>query len=206
MARDLTAGMTSAIVAPVVAPVFLFFADFPSGAVRAWTGFGNLTFDGDTYIGVGDFGGVERVDESTDLRANGCRFTLSGIPSSLLSAALADDYQGRTCSLFLGVLDLSSGALIADPYQVFSGRMDVMTIEDGADTASIGLDAENRLIDLYRPRETRYTNEEQQTLFAGDVGLEYVTGLQEKPINWGTASTVSAASTDVPDRLSDYAD
>ena len=42
--------------------------------------------------------------------------------------------------------------------------------------------------------------------FAGDVGLEYVTGLQEKPINWGTASTVSAASTDVPDRLSDYAD
>jgi hypothetical protein len=165
MARDLTAGMTSAIVAPVVAPVFLFFADFPSGAVRAWTGFGNLTFDGDTYIGVGDFGGVERVDESTDLRANGCRFTLSGIPSSLLSAALSDDYQGRTCSLFLGVLDLSSGALIADPYQVFSGRMDVMTIEDGADTASIGLDAENRLIDLYRPRETRYTNEEQQTLF-----------------------------------------
>jgi hypothetical protein len=206
MARDLTAGMSSAIVAPVVAPVFLFFADFPSGAVRAWTGFGNLTYDGDTYIGVGDFGGVERVDESTDLRANGCRFTLSGIPSSLLSAALADEYQGRACFLLLGVLDLSTGALIADPYQVFGGRMDVMTIEDGADTGIIGLDAENRLIDLFRSRETRYTDEEQRTLFAGDVGLEYVAGLQEKPINWGTASPVSAAGTNPPTTSNEFAD
>jgi hypothetical protein len=206
MARDLTTAMSNAITAQTVAPVFLFYADFPSGAVRAWTGYGDLTYDAQTWLGVGDFGGVERVEESTDLRANGCRFTLTGIPSSLVSAALADAYQGRACALLLGAINLSSGALISAPYQVFAGRMDVISIEDGADTASIGLDAENRLIDLFRSRETRYTDEEQRTLFAGDLGLEYVAGLQEKPIDWGVASPVAATSASRPGRSTDFAD
>jgi hypothetical protein len=45
--------------------------------------------------------------------------------------------------------------------------------------------AESRLMDFKRVREIRYTDEEQQNLFSGDVGLEFVNDIQEKPIFWG---------------------
>lgn len=189
MARSLTADFKNHIAGVAVTPILLFYADFPSGAVRVWSGYGNLSWRGNTYTGVGNFGGVDRVDESSDQSAKGIVFSLSGIPSSLISVALADAYQGRTCTLWLGALD-STGAVIADPYQFFSGRMDVMEIEDGGDTAIIRLTGENRLIDLNRPRARRYTHEDQQIDYAGDLGLEYVAGLQDKKIYWGVAGAV----------------
>lgn len=187
MARSLTTALKNAITATQVSPVILFYANFPSGAVRAWSGYGNLVFDGNTYTGVGDFGGVSEITEGTDQAARGVQFMLSGIPSSLVSTALSEEYRGRTCSLWLGALN-SSGALIADPYLLFSGRMDTMSIELGGDTASITLTGENRLIDLKRVRARRYTHEDQQIDYPGDLGLEYVAGLQDKKIFWGQSN------------------
>jgi hypothetical protein len=193
MARDLSTDMANAITAQTVAPVSIFYADFPSGAVRVWSGYGDLSFASETWLGIGDFGGVERIEETTDLRANGCRFVLSGIPSQYIVTALSEDYQGRACTLYLGAINITTGALISTPYILFSGRMDVISIDEGAEEAKIFLEAENRLIDLYRARERRYTHEDQLTAFPGDLGLEYVAGLQDKAINWGVISTTGAA-------------
>jgi hypothetical protein len=202
MARSLTTDFKNAIDAAKVSPIMLFYADFPSGAVRAWTGYGDLIWDSNTYAGVGTFGGVDRIDEGTDQAARGVVFTLSGIPSALIAIALADAYQGRTCSLWLGAMD-ANNAIIADPYLFFSGRMDVMEIEDSGDTATIRLTGENRLIDLNRARARRYTHEDQQIDYAGDLGLEYVTGLQDKKIYWGVGGNGFPAGGDpsgnVPD-------
>jgi len=192
MARDLNASLSSAIIEPVVAPVFFFKAQFDSGSVLAWSGYGDISWGGDTYLGIGDFGGVDKVDETSDVRANGVTLTLSGIPSQLLAIALTEPYQGRPCTLFLGALNLTSGAIIGTPYPLISGRMDVMTIEEGATTGTITLTVENRLIELFRTKERRYTHEDQQIDFPGDLGLEYVAGLQEKPINWGVANAAQA--------------
>jgi hypothetical protein len=192
MARDLNSAFANAIIEPVVAPVFFFKAQFDSGSVLAWSGYGDISWGGDTYLGIGDFGGVDKVDETSDVRANGVTLTLSGIPSQLLAIALTEPYQGRPCTLFLGALNLTSGAIIGTPYPLISGRMDVMTIEEGADTGTITLTVENRLIELFRTKERRYTHEDQQIDFPGDLGLEYVAGLQEKPINWGVANAAQA--------------
>jgi hypothetical protein len=192
MARDLGTDLSNAVIAPVVAPAFFFKAEFDSGDVLAWSGYGDITWGGDTYLGIGDFGGVDKVDETSDVRANGVTLTLSGIPSQLLAIALLEPYQGRPCTLFLGALNLTTGVLVGTPYPLISGRMDVMTIEEGADTGTITLTVENRLIELFRTKERRYTHEDQQIDFPGDLGLEYVAGLQEKPINWGVANAAQA--------------
>jgi hypothetical protein len=197
MARDLTTAMSNAVTAPVVAAVMLFKGEYDSGDVCLWTGYGDVTFGGDTYQGVGDFGGVDNVEESMDIRANGITVTLSGIPSSLVAIALAEPYQSRPATLFLAALNLASGALIADPYP-WAGRMDVMSVEDGADTATISLTIENNLIELTRSKERRYTHEDQQIDFPGDLGLEYVAGIQEKPLNWGVSSPAAATSASRP--------
>ena len=55
-----------------------------------------------------------------------------------------------------------------------------------SDTATIELDIENRLVDWERPRISRFTNEEQQNLFSGDKGLEFVDSVAEKELFLGS--------------------
>jgi len=184
MARTLTAGMISEVAKATVRPALLAFFDFASGAVRVWTGTRDVSFGGNTFTGLGDLVQVSPIQEVRGTRPNGLTFTLNGVPSASITIALADAYRGRTCTLWLGFID-SSEALIADPVQIFSGRMDVLKISDTGDTSSITVQAESRFIELERSRELRYTDQTQRQLFAGDLGLEFVAALQDAEIPWG---------------------
>ena len=70
-------------------------------------------------------------------------------------------------------------------YQVFAGRMDIMSIQEDGKTATISLQVENVLIDLERPRTRKLTDEEQRKRFPGDASLENVASLQDRQISWG---------------------
>ena len=193
MARDLPAAVATAIAAGVVPIAFFAEFQFAGGTVRMWTGYASISWNSQTWLAAGDFGGLSPVDETTEVGAAGLTFTLSGIPSSLLSVALADHYRGRACKLWMAIMNTGATAVV-DAYPVFGGRMDVMNIEDAGETSKITIQAESRLIDLTRARTVRYTNEEQQRLFPGDLGLEYVAKLAEKPLYWGVPSPAAAAS------------
>lgn len=184
MARGLTTALKDQTLADSLTPVFFAFFDFQSGAVRVWSGLGSKVWDGNTYTGLGHLGTVSPIEESADVKANGVAFQLSGVPSSLIATVLGDNYQGRTVKLWLGALD-SASAIIADPYQVFAGRMDNVEIDEGPETAVIRVFAESRLVDLQRSRERRYTHEDQQIDFAGDLGLKYMPTAQSTPFMWG---------------------
>lgn len=118
---------------------------------------------------------------------------LSGVPTALVYEALTDDYQGRACSVMFGALSPTAG-LVASPITVFSGRMDVMQLSDDGQTSQITMTAENKLIDFKRTREIRYTDEEQQRLYSGDLGLEFVNAIQEKTIYWGNQNATNASN------------
>ena len=127
---------------------------------------------------------ISPIEETVEVAARGVNLALNGINSSLVSVALTESYQGRTAQVYFGVI--SSGAVVSDPYLVFDGRMDVMTIEDAGETASISLSAESRLIDLERARVRRFTDNDQQNQFSGDTSLRFVASLQDKEIAWGS--------------------
>jgi hypothetical protein len=184
MSRSVTSSVNTIFESSSVSPFMAIDLDFDGGNFLAWTGYGNITFDSNTYIGAGDFLNVSPTKENAEVQANGIDITLSGVPSELISSALSETYQGRSCKLFLGVLD-NSNAVVADPYLLFSGRMDLMTIDDSGDTTYITVTAESRLIDLDRTRERRYTSEDQKIDFPNDKGLEFIADLQDKEIIWG---------------------
>ena len=184
MSRSVTSAVNTIFESNNVQPFMAVDLDFDSGNFLAWSGYGNLTFGGNTYLGGGDFLSVSPVKENAEVQANGIDINLSGIPTELISLALNETYQGRSCKVFLGVLD-SSNAVVSDPYLLFSGRMDLMSIDDSGDTCNISVTAESRLIDLDRTRERRYTSEDQKIDFPNDKGLEFIADLQDKEIVWG---------------------
>lgn len=190
MARDLPTGMATAAAATVARPVFIVQLDWPSGTVRAWTGYGDLSWNSQTWLGTGHLGSIADIRESLDGSANGLTLTLSGIPTTEVFRALEEDAQGRPGKVWLALLD-GAGALVTDPYLIFDGVIDVSVLEDSGETATISLQLEKELVDT-RTRGRRYTHEDQQMDYPTDRGFEYVAGLAEKEILWGTAKVPAA--------------
>jgi hypothetical protein len=198
MTRTLSAAIEAELQESRIRPHVLVHFAFDSGAIRFWSGVGDLSWSGDTYTGAGSLGSVTAFGETTGLNAVGIKFGLSGIPSSLVSIALGEHYQGRACTMWMAFFD-EAGVLIADPVQVFSGRIDVMVITDAGETADIALSAENRLVDFERPLEVRfYTDQDQQREFPGDKGFEFVPMMQQAMIVWGREKLEPAKVSDVP--------
>lgn len=193
MSRNLSSGVQDAISAAQVSPIILFEGSFASGTVYVWSGYGDLSWGGNTYVGVGTLGAISSVAEASEVSAKGITVTLSGIPSDMISLVLSDVRQGAVGKVHMGFLN-SSGVVIDDPILMFEGKLDIPSIQEGADTSSITLSYESRLIDLQRARESRYTNEDQQRAFAGDLGCEYVASLQEFSVTWGKSTSTNTGS------------
>jgi hypothetical protein len=183
----MTAAMAVQLSASHIRPLFLMSAQFTDGTIYVWSGMGTLSWNGQTWIGLGTLGTISGVEESSEIKANNVTFTLSGIDPSLLGEALNQARQGYPVTLWFGFLDDQLN-VVADPVQAYSGRMDVPVIEEGSDTSTISLTVENRLIDLNRTKERRYTDQDQQIDFPGDTGFRYVAALQNWNGVWGRAS------------------
>lgn len=185
MARGLTSAVTAEVQASIVHPVVIFEGDFNGAMVRAWTGIGVLLWAGNTWTGVGTLAAVSTIEETTEVAAKQVTVSLSGVLAENISLVLGAAKQGRNGKVWLGFLD-SNGSLIADPYLAFSGILDVPVIEDAGETATISITYESKLVALERPRERRYTHEDQQIDYPTDLGLAYVNSIQDAQITWGT--------------------
>jgi hypothetical protein len=171
-----------------VRPALLALIDTESGAVRVWTGIGEITLDSETFYGIGTFGGVSNVEEASDLSAKGISFYLSGVPSQYLSVVLGDIRQGKQAKLWLGFID-ESRTLVASPVLMFEGMTDVAKIQESGEGAVITVTAEHKLLKLRKATHRYYSSEDQKREYSGDLGFDFVQGLQMKNIVWKFVET-----------------
>ena len=203
MSRTLSTAMQAVATAEVVRPIYLVDLEFASGSIYLWSGLGDLSFNSNTYIGAGDLLTIGAVQESTELTATGAQITLGGIKQSLLTLARDEPYQGRPLTIRLGAFD-ENGDLIASPVILFSGFMDVMTINDSGETSTITVSAENKLIIFQKTAVRRYTAEDQKIEHPTDKGFEFVAKIQEKEVVWGRPSPASMNTGGRSNPLRDY--
>ncbi|CAB4153257.1 hypothetical protein UFOVP605_53 [uncultured Caudovirales phage] len=161
--------------------------DFSTGHVYAHDGIGDITFGGNTYLGVGQFGGIEVVQESVEVIARPVVLTLSGVETNLVSTTMTEIYQNRTATLYLGFLNVDANTLIATPEIAWEGRMNQMSISMGVATSSIRLSCEHRL--RREPHIARYTDAEQQNEFANDKFFNLLHTINGFVGKWGTRDT-----------------
>lgn len=205
MSRDLTQSIVDSLDDGVIYPFFAVELQFDGEQVlRLWTGQGTLVYNGLEWFGTGQLLNIDTIEETTEIAAKGATLTLSGVPTEVLSLALTEPYQGRVANIYFGTF--TKGALLTESSvyillqdggklfleetktnlaQVFSGYMDQMNIEEGADGSTVQLTVENKLIDLEKPRTARFTSAYQKSLFPNDKGFDFVEDLQTKEIVWG---------------------
>ncbi len=172
---------------------FAVKAEFDTDDILVWTGNGDLTVDSETYTGAGQLLNISGIEEDLELKSSGISISLTGMDSTILNLALTENYQNRPITVFLGFL-MGGSNESAGEMTVFKGRMTSLTITDTPQGATITVNCENRLVDLNRPSNLRYTTESQQFISSGDTGFNRVQNLQDKQIAWGQKQDVGSTS------------
>ena len=113
--------------------------------------------------------------------------------ADVLNMALTENYQNRDISVFMGFL-MGGSNEVAGVLKVFAGRMMSLDVTDDIDGAVVAVTAENRLIDLERPSNLRYTAESQKFVDSIDTSLNRVQQLQDKQIAWGQKQDITSTS------------
>jgi hypothetical protein len=63
--------------------------------------------------------------------------------------------------------------------------MDKPTIDVSGTSATITINCENRLVEMNVSAERRYTHEDQQVDYPGDLGFQFVNSIQDAQIYFG---------------------
>lgn len=183
MSRVIDPDVVAALQARVVRPISFIELLFDGGDFRTSTGIGDIEWGGHTWTGTGVVIGISPVDETQSLESRSAQLTVSGVPSEIITIALAEPYQGRPAKIYLGFMD-ENDQLIGDPIVLFIGAMDTMEIAEDGGQSTIAITLEHSLAALTRAKPRRYTPEDQKELYPSDRGLDFVPSLQDKEITW----------------------
>lgn len=175
---DLQTGAESAEFGSVV---FIALA-FSSGTVYMHNGVGKITWGGNDYLGVGTFGSVSPITDSIDIQDAVISVQLSGIDDGIIDAIKTEDIYGLDADIYLGRID-TDGQLIGTPTNWVSGFMERATLKLGTDNV-VDIKLQTRAGKLNKVNNKRYTLEEHQADYDGDLFFEFLHNIMEIKIDW----------------------
>jgi hypothetical protein len=131
----------------------------------------DVEYDGQIWSSLRGLGQIDAIVESGD-EIPGINLTLSGVPNESIVHAQTEQYRGRKVTLLWVFFD---GDIPRVDPACWQGRMDIPIITRGADTCTIQVTAENRMIDWQRTRGLLFNHADQQRVLEGDnffLGIE----------------------------------
>lgn len=183
MTREIHPATIAAALGEVVSPFLAIAMDYPAGMVRASTLDRDIEIGGHTYFGMGAVGNFNQVQEGAESRSYGVKASLTGVPGNFAAYLQSQDVQGRKATIQIGLMD-HAYEIVGEMVTIFVGRMDTQDISAGKNT-TVEVAIESLLIDWERARVRRYTDVDQQAVYPGDFGLEYMAALQNMTLSWG---------------------
>ena len=143
----------------------------------------DVPWSGNTYRTLGGLASVDVITE-TATEARGLVFTLAAVSEAAIAGAF-EHVQGRKAILRLAVVDTSTAppTLRVDP-NVWTGYLDVLTIEDQAAQPVIRCTAEHAMLAWRTPPGQLFSHADQQAIDASDLFFEYSASLADATIVW----------------------
>ncbi|MBC7964082.1 MAG: hypothetical protein H7Y05_14205 [Steroidobacteraceae bacterium] len=185
--RTLSVALDTALIQPLVHLVYLVRIDFDAGVVAWNSGYRDISYAAINYIASGALGSISSIKEEPGVKASGITITISGIKPEIVALALTEPYLGRKCWVYCAVVDAAG---VFDPNKIvllFYGKLDAISGNIGK-SASFSVNVRSRLSDWERSRVLRYSDADQQKLYPGDRGMEYIPQLSTKKIIWPKAA------------------
>jgi hypothetical protein len=138
---------------------------------------------GQSFTGLGWLAKVSTIPQTSKVQAQNITLSLSGIPSELVLEAINQVRINGVARVWLGFFN-STGAVIADPVQLFAGALDVPTLTDSGATCTLSITAENPLLLLNESPARNFDDADQQIYTPGDLGMSFVDALGNLTLFW----------------------
>lgn len=182
--RALSTAVITEIESATLRFVLFVKLEFDSGTIYLHNGIGTLTWGSNDWLGVGDFGSIEQIEEGVELSPYSLVLLLSGLDSSLMDEAMNQDYYLRPITLYFGSLDTSTGALVDDPDELWSGKMDTAEVSIGT-VNGIRLTCESDFAVFDKANQSRFSDAHQQRDYSGDLIFQYMEQMVDTVVVWG---------------------
>lgn len=196
MTRTLDASVNSYLSEPEIRFLVLCEIDsLSAGTLRASNGIGWLMVGANTYGGVGDFGGLEPVKESSDEQPQGLKITLGAVTSStLLIESINENLFNKPIRLYRCFFNQNSQSVVNTPEQWFKGKINEINLTRGdegrGDYIEIVADA-----NAIRERVAEYMTAEDHTItYSGDTFFQYLDQIVGFKGLWGQEVSLFSVS------------
>lgn len=110
--RNLPPSVAAALEQPIIYPIYFIEAEFATGTLNLWTGFGERVWDGKTWTGIGWIIGISEVEETAEVKATSLTI---GVPSNpeMNSIALGQLRRNKPVTIWEGLL--APAMVVGDP-------------------------------------------------------------------------------------------
>lgn len=159
---------------------FLFTGSAP---VYVHSGLGTIAFEGNNYLGVGDLGGIEGLEETEALIPAPVRVSLNALNSTFFTEALNAANYGDKVTLYIAYKN-DNGTLVDEPWIFYRGRVETSRIVKGAENLAV-FTIQHELAVLGKKTGAKYTDEEQQRRYPGDTAFSHITQMDSISLLWG---------------------
>ena len=185
--------------------------------------YGPITWNGDTYLGLGHFLGMNEMQD--DLRAtnNAIQLSLSGLPKdpgeaglggydTFIQLILGTNIKGSGVKIYRAFFDITTGELLASQVSLrFSGYISNYTLTDTIDherkddTNTVVINCSSVHAILEKSISGRRTNStDQKTLYPGDTGMDRVVVISRTSFDFGKPYSAPSTTTADPNANVDY--
>lgn len=186
MTRGLTTSLKNALTAKVVRAGYLVAMETSGGTIYMTTRATDVSWNSHTWIANHWLRPSFNIGESIEVKAASAKVKLAGIDPDALSLILSGLTHSRRAYIYIAAFE-ESGALVADPYQIFQGFFDGAEVNDTGLTAEIIVSYENEMLRASDASAIRMTHYSQQERFPGDMGFQYAALVEDANFFWGTA-------------------
>ena len=195
--RTLPSAVQTAINGQGIWPVRMISIQLGSNTFHISDHYRDLTYAGNTFLGNGTLLAIDNVVDSTTANHDSLEISLSAIDSSFRSTVIAENAIGGSVDVYRGLINPTTGALLADPLLIYEGIIFSTTLSEENPTQlteSLVLTGFSATVEVrsstYRLDETpgRFTNDEsQRKISATDNSMEFVAGLNGRNVRFGGA-------------------
>lgn len=175
---------------PVIAGAARFV--FGSGTYRFWSGYGNITIEDQTFIGVGARALLTPIESAIGGAADGMRIRLSELDPDIAQSVEAEDYHQKPVTIWR-LFFAEDKVTLLDAAIFMRGRVDTIIVSEtvGGD-AAIEVAIEGPRRDMNRAGARIRGDADQRTLGGGsDGGMRHVSISGRKVLSWGQKPEVA---------------
>ena len=145
-----------------------------------------------TYQANGFIMGLDGVTENSNLNIGSLTLGVSSVNQTLVSDMLANGHLNRRIKVRRAFLDSDNDLISNAVFQVYSGRIEGLSIKESGEDSMMELSVANHWADFERDNGRQTNNTSQQHHFDGDLSMEFAPQTGKKLL-WGEISTELAS-------------